>query len=58
MVAAVGLAGSSAATEPALAATGIERIVATSASDVTWIEEQRVPTDDDLALAIGLGAKQ
>lgn len=56
---AIGLGRSAGAgTEPGLATTGIETIVPGGTSDVAWIEEQRAPTDADLAQAIGLGAGQ
>jgi hypothetical protein len=59
MFAVVGLGGSTdAAAEQGLAAVGLERIVPGAASDVSWIEEQRAPTDDDLAQAIGLGVSR
>ena len=59
MVVAVGLGRSTeTASEPGLAVAGIERIVPGATADVGWIEEQRAPSDDDLAQAIGLGVSQ
>jgi len=59
LLVAVGLGGSGDNdAQPSLAVAGIERIVPGATADVGWIEEQRAPTDDDLAQAIGLGVTQ
>jgi hypothetical protein len=59
MLVAVGLERSGEnATQPSLAAAGIERILPGATADVDWIEEQSAPTNDDLAQAIGLGVTQ
>ncbi len=59
LFAVVGLGRSSgASTDSSLAASGIERIVAASAVNASWIMEQSAPSDDDLAQAIGLGSTQ
>jgi hypothetical protein len=59
VVAVVGLGRTtSAASESSLAVTGIEQVVPGRTADLTWIEEQRAPTDADLVQALGLGSAE
>src|SRR5262249_52724990 len=59
VIAVVGVGrATSARDEPSLAVTGIERVVPGRTADVTWIEEQRAPTDADLVQAVGLGSAE